>query len=352
MLITEDRRVRWLPSITAIVVTILIVVVVRFVESKIWSSDANEQRFRKQISTFGFLFVGMLVTIFLLPDGTNQELAFSVIGLVVTGALAISSQSIIANGMAGLLLRSLKKFKPGDFIEVSDRVGRVTELGLFHTEIQTNDRDLTTIPNALMVNQPVKVVRASGTIVSANVSIGYDVSRHELKPMFLDAAVRAELDDPFMQVVELGDYSVVYRVAGFLNSPERLLASRSKLRGGILDALHEAKIEIMSPMFVATRNTDGSVAIPRQRIIEEVVEEPDDAEDRTFDKAEVAGTIETHRKAIVEAEKMIETLEGQWGSSGAENGDAIRQRIEACERKIQHLADEIEDLEEVLRSGD
>ena len=326
--------------------------VVRFVESKIWSADANEQRFRKQVYTFAILFVGMLVAIFLLPEGTNQELAFSVIGLVVTGALAISSQSIIANGMAGLLLRSLKKFKPGDFIEVSDRVGRVTELGLFHTEIQTNDRDLTTIPNALMVNQPVKVVRASGTIVSAKISIGYDVSRHELKPLFLDAAIRAELLDPFMQVVELGDYSVVYRVAGFLDTPQRLLAARSKLQGAMLDALHEANVEIMSPMFVATRNTDDDVAIPRQRRVEGVVEEPDAAEDRTFDKAEMAGGIEAHRRAIAETEKKIEELQGQLGSSGSENDESIRQRIEACRQKIQHLAGEIEDLEEVLRADD
>lgn len=352
MQIAEDGAVRWLPSIAAILVTILIVVIVRFVESKIWSSDVNEQRFRKQVYTFGLLFVGMLVAIFLLPEGSNQELAFSVIGLVVTGALAISSQSIIANGMAGLLLRSLKKFKPGDFIEVSDRVGRVTELGLFHTEIQTNDRDLTTIPNALMVNQPVKVVRSSGTIVSATISIGYDVGRHELKPLFLDAATRAELVDPFMQVVELGDYSVVYRVAGFLDAPERLLATRSKLQGAMLDALHEAKVEIMSPMFVATRNTDDSIAIPHQRVVEAVVEEADPAEDRTFDKAEMAGGIQAHRKAIAEAEKLIETLQSELGTAGAENDDAIRQRIEAGRKKIQHLLDEIEDLKEVLRSDD
>ena len=203
-----------------------------------------------------------------------------------------------------------------------------------------------------MVNQPVKVVRASGTIVSAKISIGYDVSRHELKPLFLDAAIRAELIDPFVQVVELGDYSVVYRVAGFLDAPERLLAARSKLQGAMLDALHEAEVEIMSPMFVATRNTDDAVSIPRQRIVAAVVEEPDPAESRTFDKAEVAGGIETHRKAISEAEKMIETLEAELGSAGDENDDAIRQRIEGCRRKITHLSDEIKDLEEVLRSDD
>jgi small-conductance mechanosensitive channel len=252
----------WVPSIATAVVTLVLVFAVRSVETRRWAGDVSERTFRKQVYTFGILFVGLLVGIFLLPAGTNQELALGVTGLVVTGALAISSQSIIANGMAGLLLRSLKKFKPGDFIEVSDRVGRVTEVGLFHTEIQTNDRDLTTLPNSLMVNQPVKVVRASGTIVSANISIGYDVSRHSLKPLFMEAAERTELRDPFVQVVELGEYSVEYRVAGFLDTPERLLAARSTLRGAMLDTLHGAGVEIMSPIYVATRNRDTEISVP------------------------------------------------------------------------------------------
>ncbi len=340
----------WVPSIAVAVVTLVLVFAMRSVETRRWAGDVSERTFRKQVYTFGILFVGLLIGIFLLPAGTNQELALGVTGLVVTGALAISSQSIIANGMAGLLLRSLKKFKPGDFIEVSDRVGRVTEVGLFHTEIQTNDRDLTTLPNSLMVNQPVKVVRASGTIVSANISIGYDVSRHELKPLFMDAAERAELRDPFVQVVDLGDYSVVYRVAGFLDAPERLLACRSNLRGAMLDTLHGAGVEIMSPMYVATRNRDSEVSVP---VVSHVAEAAHDSEnggeDQIFDKAEVASAIEVHRAGIQESEAMVVELQSQKDSQGVEAA-AILQEIEACETKIAHHTREIEDLEELLQA--
>ncbi|MGI9610999.1 MAG: mechanosensitive ion channel domain-containing protein [Acidimicrobiia bacterium] len=340
----------WVPSIAAAVITLVSVFAMRSVETRRWAGDASERTFRKQVYTFGILFVGLLVVIFLLPSGTNQELALGVTGLVVTGALAISSQSIIANGMAGLLLRSLKKFKPGDFIEVNERVGRVTELGLFHTEIQTNDRDLTTLPNSLMVNQPVKVVRASGTIVSANISIGYDVSRHRLRPLFMDAAERAELRDPFVQVMDLGDYSVVYRVAGFLDTPERMLAARSTLRGAMLDTLHEAGVEIMSPMYVATRNRDAEVSVPARSTVREA---PDDTEnggeEQIFDKAEIASAIETHRASIFDLEARIDDLESHKDADGVES-DSVVPRIEACERKIAHHNREIEDLEELLRA--
>jgi len=37
---------------------------------------------------------------------------------------------------------------------VGDYFGRVTERGLFHVEIQTEDRDLATLPNMFLVSQP------------------------------------------------------------------------------------------------------------------------------------------------------------------------------------------------------
>jgi small-conductance mechanosensitive channel len=338
----------WVPSGAAAVITLLLVFAMRSVETRRWAGDASERTFRKQVYTFGIVFVGLLVVIFLLPSGTNQELALGVTGLVVTGALAISSQSIIANGMAGLLLRSLKKFKPGDFIEVDNRVGRVTELGLFHTEIQTNDRDLTTIPNALMVDQPVKVVRASGTIVSANISIGYDVSRHQLRPLFMEAAERAELRDPFVQVMDLGDYSVEYRVAGFLDTPERLLAARSTMRGAMLDTLHEAGIEIMSPMYVATRNRDAEVSVPTRPPLPASTDD-NGGEDQIFDKAEIASAIEAHRASIIEVQERVKELQSHKEAAGVDP-EKVHQQLDACEKKIAHHTTEIEDLEELLRT--
>ena len=337
----------WLPSIIGVAVTIAAVFLVRLVEARIWANEPKEQQFRKQVYTFLTLFLGMLLIIFLLPAGTNQELAFGAIGLVVTGALAISSQSIIANGMAGLLLRSLKKFRPGDFIEVSDSLGRVTELGLFHTEIQTDDRGLTTIPNALMVNQPVKVARASGTVVSATASLGYDIARQDLNPLFINAAERAGLTEPFVRILDLGDYAVTYRVAGFLDESQKLLSVRSKLRGAILDCLHEASIEIMSPMYVATRNADRQASIP---ITGDAVEHHLDeyeGEHRIFDKAEVAGAIETQKKALNTAQSELADLADQLGTSGVED-DPIRGRISGKKQTMERLVNEITHLEGLL----
>jgi small-conductance mechanosensitive channel len=73
------------------------------------------------------------------------------------------------------MLKVIKNIKLGDFITVSDVTGRATEMSLLHVEVQTEQSDLVMIPNILMVTQPVKVVRSSGTIISIDVSLGYDI---------------------------------------------------------------------------------------------------------------------------------------------------------------------------------
>ncbi len=339
----------WLPAVGVIVVMVLAIALSRLVVGRSSKHNASDRRFRQQIATIVIVLVGLLAVIFVLPDGSDSDLAFSVLGLVVTGALAISSQSIIANAMAGLMLRSVASFRPGDFIEVGERMGRVSELGLFHTEIQTPDRDLVTIPNSVMMNQPLRVVHSSGTIVSATVSLGYDVSRHVLEPLFIRAGREAGLVDPFVQVLELGDYSIVYRIAGFLEDPRSMLAARSKLRGSILDVLSDEGIEIMSPMFIARRSVSNAPLLP------DGAEASDDetwrpsAEHRVFDKAERAGQLESARRDLSEAEENLSILRLELGHTADEDRDRVETaigkqeaRIERLQQRIGRLSDELE----------
>ena len=75
---------------------------------------------------------------------------------------------MVTAGKSRETLRAVRNFRMGDFIRVAEHFGRVSERGLFHTEIQTENRDLTTLPNLFLVTHPVTTIRTSGTIVSTN----------------------------------------------------------------------------------------------------------------------------------------------------------------------------------------
>ena len=148
----------------------------------------------------------VIAVILALPisDSSRGDL-FGLLGLVITGVVALSSTTFVANAMAGLMLRAVESFKLGDFVRVNEHFGRVTERGLFHTEIQSEDRDLITLPNLYLTTHPVKVVRASGTVIACELSLGYDVPYYQVEPLLEQAALDAGLEDPFTQLTRLGD---------------------------------------------------------------------------------------------------------------------------------------------------
>lgn len=282
---------------TIAVVAVLLGATNRFLRKR-WQSDPNAQ-FRFQLIMLLMTFVGVLAVVIALPvdEGLRNQL-LSLIGVLLSAAIALSSTTFIGNILAGIMLKVIRSARPGDFITVGDLTGRVTEMDLLHTEIQTEFRDLVTVPNMTMVTQPIQVVRASGTIVTAEVSLGYDVPNGIVREHLCDAARSAGLSDAFAHVRELGDFSVTYRVAGLLEDVQSLISARARLRSSVLDTLHAAGIEIVSPNFMNTRATDpDKPVIPRVRAAAPVVDDKA-AESLAFDKADEAASIEEIRKAI------------------------------------------------------
>jgi len=210
------------------------------------------------------------------------------------------------------MLKVVDNLHIGSFVMIQEMTGRISEMGLLHIEIQTEDRDLITIPNLSAATQAVKVARSSGTIVSAEVSLGYDISRQKVTSLLQAAANNTGLEDGFVQVRELGDFSITYRVAGLLKDLSGLLSARSQLREAILDSLHQAKIEIVSPNFMNTRAIDSQKqVIP---VYSKTIKEDNTAtkpEELIFDKADSAAS-------VTKLKKMIEAIESEINTKNAE----------------------------------
>jgi len=269
------------------------------------------------------------------------------VGILLSAAIALSSTTFLGNILAGLMLRAIRGFRPGDFVRVGDHFGRVTELGLFHVEIQNEDRDLTTMPNLHLVTNPVKVIRSDGTFVSAEVSLGYDAAHEVVEPLLLRAAAAAELKEPFVQVLDLGDFSVTYRVAGLLQEVKHLISARSRLRSAVLDELHGGGIEIVSPTLMTTRNLPAE-----RRIIPKPgrkAETRGEAAPETlvFDKADQAESLEKLRSRYDELGRDIQQAKERLGEAAFDSERADQQAaIERLVTRRERIAEYIKRKEE------
>lgn len=271
------------------------------------ANRGNEHLLPRQLFMLGLIFTGLVAITISLPISENtRNQILILIGIITSGIFAFSSTTIFANLMAGIMLRVTKPFATGDFISVGTLSGRVTERGLLDTEIQTEDRRLVALPNTHMISNPVSVVRGSGTIVAVTLSLGYDIHYSQIESLLLEAIKGADLEEPFVQILELGNFSITYKACGMLTDVKVLLSAHSNLRRKILDILHNNGIEIVSPTFMNQRQLPDNQLIIPAAALHKSEEQSTIAEEVVFDKAEEAEQHEKEKQRYVDIIKQSE----------------------------------------------
>jgi len=303
-----------------------------------------EKRLPRQLAMLGATVVAIIAIVLALPvNESSRNQLLGLFGVLLSGVIAFSSTTIVSNLMSGLVLRLNKPFKVGDFIKCNGYEGRVTEKGVLDTEIQTRQRDLVHIANSYLITNPVEVICNSGTLVSAEVSIGYNVHHTTVEKYLKKAALKAGLSDSFVHITELGNFSVSYKVSGMLEDTKSMLTTQSLLFAAILDVLHLHNIEIMSPSMLATRAVDPSQTFIAKDKVTKATELVNQ-EDLVFDKAAKAEKNETQLLEIQEKIASLKVSLSQTekdGTKGKVLSDkqkaAAQVKLEALEAKLSAL---------------
>lgn len=318
----------WLILLITFTIACIVTFSVRWLILTRYKDLTADQRLPRQLILLAVTIAAIVSIVLALPvQESSRNQLLGLLGVLLSGVIAFSSTSIVANFMAGLVLTLNRPFKTGDYIRCNGLAGRVIEKSLLDTEIQTEQRTLIHIANSMLINHPVEVVRTSGTFITAEVSLAYDVHHAIIETHLIKAAQNADLNDAFVHVTQLGDFSVNYKVSGMLLDTKLILTTRSKLHTCILDELHNNDIEILSPNFIASRPTDPEhqyLAKASKKTVEVAITQ----EDIAFDKAEEAEQVDTQRTQIL---AQIEDLKLSLADATREQKDAIKAQITELE---------------------
>jgi small-conductance mechanosensitive channel len=316
-------------TVIAVFVIIISLIVTKWIFKKN-EQEKDKSTISRQVIYLIIILIGALALAISLPiEQTLKGQIIGLIGIVLSAAFAFSSTTLIGNALAGLMNANMKNFNLGDFIRIENNFGRVTKKGLFRTEIQTEDRNLTSLPNLYIANNPLKIIRESGTIITTTVSLGYDLNRSKIETALLEAANNAGLTDPFVYITNLGDFSVTYKINGLLTDIDKYLTVTSKLNANVMDHLHKSGIEIVSPNFMNQRQVNNIQFIPKitkeskPALIEKLPEE------LVFDKAIKADKIDDKIESLEKIDEEIKQL--KTASKDAKNKEQINKRIKTLE---------------------
>lgn len=291
-----------------ILVLIVLLIVNTWVFNRLKSTTSGGNIAKGSISFF-LVLLGILIFILALPiDKSLKGQILSFLAIIISAGIALSSTTVLGNLIAGIMNNSMKRFRNGDLIKIGDFHGRVTKKSLFHTEIQLEDSNFITIPNLYIANNPVKLTRKSKTVISTSVSLGYDISRNEIENALKDAAISTGLTDPYVYITALQDFSVNYKIHGFLEDSSKFFSTSSLLNANVMDKLHKNKIEIVSPTFMNQRRVDEKEFIPESVSTKADSKDQKSPEELIFDEAIKSGKIETKKDYLKEIDKKQELL--------------------------------------------
>jgi small-conductance mechanosensitive channel len=314
--------------------------------------EEHKKTLLSQLLFFALAVIAVVSIVVSMPINTTlRAQILGLFGILLSAAIALSSTTLLGNALAGLMMRGVRNFRLGDFVELAGNFGRVTERGLFHIEIQTANRNLVTLPNMIMVTNPLEVYQPSGTMITTRVSLGYDTGHEMIKGLLIEAAQKAGLHDPFVHILELGDFSVLYKVSGLLEQTENLLSMRSKLNEEVLTTLHEASVEIVSPVFENQRNVQSQTFIPKIDKPVAVRDMMPQAEKSAFDKADKASNLAAREEELAANEARVSRLKEELDAvQNDQQKSKLEKEIAQLQKNQETIAGEIRSLSEKLET--
>ena len=181
-------------------------------------------------------------------------------------AIGLAFQGCLSNFAAGVMLLVFRPFKVDDVVNVAGVVGKVVEIGLFTTSVNTPDNRRIILPNGSIFGSTIENITFHGQRrVDVAVGVDYTADIDHTREVLQGALAKIEgmLDDPepAVALVALGASSVDWVVRVWAETPDFFAVKESATRA-VKYALDEAGIGIPFPQMDV--HLDGALQEPSQ----------------------------------------------------------------------------------------
>ncbi len=268
--------VSWLPGLAAILliafITVHAVKLMHLIMGAVERGRVSLPGFHKdwanptdKLMSFLIIALGIVLAAPFLPGFDSP--AFQGVTVFLGVLLSLGSTAAVANVVAGVALIYMRACRSGDRVKIGDIEGIVLETGLLVTRVRTIENQVITIPNGLVLGQPVvnlsTLAETEGAGMSVDMTLAYNIDWRVAHRLMLAAAQKTEgilaTPAPFITQREFGELAVAYRLHAYTRDANRLPGIHSKLRANVLDAFYEAGVEILVPAYEASRDGSGPI---------------------------------------------------------------------------------------------
>lgn len=195
------------------------------------------------------IFVLALFIILALQN-LGVELLPLIAGLGIAGAgIALATQGVLSNVIAGLTIIFTHPFRVGDYISIVNEEGQVQDISLFNTTLGHPDHSKVVIPNRRIVGEILHnygKVRQLAVVVSVSADADVAAAQAAIHEV-LEANARLLKDPaPMVLVSRLADARIEIRVGPWVNVPDYHFAT-SEVNQAILKSFRQRNIDNPAP---------------------------------------------------------------------------------------------------------
>jgi small-conductance mechanosensitive channel len=273
----------------------------------------HEREILHRISQVTIYTFALLVVVGLFTDNIGSLLVGAgFLGIVV----GMAARQTLGAVLAGFVLMFSKPFEVGDWVEIGEDEGIVSEITIVNTRIQSVDGEYIVIPNDLVSGNPVINRTRRGRLrIEVEVGVDYRTDPDRAGEIAVEAISELDrvLNGPSPQAVskEFSDSSILLGIRGWIDNPSerRRWRARTQMIAAIKEAFADNGIKIPYPQRELSgraetggfRLADGEQSTePREVDGEESTPASPDGESTATDGESVSGDGQSTRKGQAE----------------------------------------------------
>lgn len=254
--------------ITGLLVFLVSLTVVKMLKKKLSNSLLNRINMDEGIKhslVSGMGFVGVIISVILAIVAMGVDLSnLAVIAGALSVGIGFGLQDVIKNLVSGIIILFERPFKVGDWVILGGEEGKIKQINIRSTELETWNRRSVIIPNATLISSSLINLTHNNNWQRQSIGVGvsYDSDAELVTNILLDCAKSckkvAKTPAPYVVFKDFGASSLDFELRYYISDIWVSWRASSDLRYEILKRFREENINIAYPQIVVHRSSEDT----------------------------------------------------------------------------------------------
>ena len=213
----------------------------------------------------GLSFTGFIISAILAIVAMGVDLSnLAVIAGALSVGIGFGLQDVIKNLVSGIILLFERPFKVGDWVLIGGEEGKIKQINIRSTEVETFNKASVIIPNATLISSSLTNLTHGNNWQRQSITVGvsYDSDAEQVTKLLLECARSCKkvmkVPAPYVLFKNFGESSLDFELRIYVSDIWSGWSAGSDVRYEILRRFREAGINIAYPQIVVHQGSEDT----------------------------------------------------------------------------------------------